>query len=78
VTLPPIPTIHGPLKWECDGCHKWSFWTDQHMVYGSMKDEDEENWSRLIVTCSVACREATIAAGRAAAIVHGGWEPRPT
>lgn len=76
MTLQPIPTLHGPHKWYCDGCHTWSFWTETHMIYGSIKDEDEGNWNQLVVTCSDACRQLTIVAGQAAALETA--EPRPT
>lgn len=70
MTLPPMATTNGPRKWSCDGCGEWSFWTEEHMIYGSLKDEDEGRWDRLIVTCSEACRAKTEEAGRAVAQVE--------
>lgn len=55
MTTPPQRNPGGQV-WTCDGCGKRSLWTDDHMIYGTLKDEDEGRWDRLIVTCSPECR----------------------
>lgn len=55
MTTPPQRNPGG-LVWVCDGCGKRGLWTETHMVYGTLKDEDEGNWHRLTVTCSPECR----------------------
>jgi hypothetical protein len=63
--------LPGRNKWECDGCGKLDFWTDEHQWYGSYRDIDGDPKFRsrpsgpeqIVVTCSEACRREVVAKG---------------
>lgn len=67
MTKQPTRTPGGQQIWHCDGCGRTSLWTDEHEWYGSYKEVDDGDWSKVIVTCSAECKQATAKAGEAAA-----------
>lgn len=64
MTDAPIPTLHGPNKWTCDGCGWIDFWGKAWSWFGSYKDYEREAWDRIVVTCSDGCRARLVADGR--------------
>lgn len=41
----------------CDGCGRPFIWDGNSSSYGSLKDEENDNWHRIWLACSWECRE---------------------
>jgi hypothetical protein len=52
--------------WQCDICGRLFEWSKESSWYGSLRAEDDCDWSKMTIACSEACKR------KAAKAVGGG------
>lgn len=82
MTVPPVLDAAGVAHWTCDGCGRYSTWTDEHAWYGSWADVEgggktihsrgRAPWVNVVVSCSRNCTVKLVIEGRVPAVADDG------
>ena len=49
--------VSGQRIWFCDGCGQAFTWDGSSSCYGSERDIDNSEWSKIWIACSAACKQ---------------------